>query len=88
MLFMISIYFFRNKKFMLAWYAFLPFGQGTRGCIGMRFALSEAKLALANIVRKYNLLPNSKTKEPLEWDPTPVIAYVKHGLYIKVEKRS
>ena len=48
---------------MLAWYAFLPFGQGTRGCIGMRFALSEAKLALANILRKYNLLPNPKTKE-------------------------
>ena len=61
MLYMISIYFFRNKKFMLAWYAFLPFGQGTRGCIGMRFALSEAKLALANILRKYNLLPNPKT---------------------------
>ena len=54
----------------------------------MRFALLEAKLALANIVRKYNLLPNPKTKEPLELDPTPVIAYVKHGLYIKVEKRS
>ena len=54
----------------------------------MRFALLEAKLALANIVRKYNLLPNPKTKEPLEWDPTPAIAYVKNGLYIKVEKRN
>ena len=74
--------------YMISIYAFLPFGQGPRGCIGMRFALSEAKLSLANIIRKYNLLPNPKTKEPLEWDPTPVIAYVKHGLYINVEKRS
>ena len=53
----------------------------------MRFALLEAKLALANIVRKFNLIPSEKTKEPLELDPTSGIAYVKDGLYIKVEKR-
>ena len=32
----------------------------------MRFALMEAKLALANIVRKFTLIPSSKTKEPLD----------------------
>ena len=69
-------------------YAFLPFGQGPRGCIGKRFALLEAKLALANIVRSYTLLPSSKTIEPLELDPNTQIAYVKNGLYIHVEKRN
>jgi len=68
-------------------YAYLPFGQGPRGCIGMRFALMEAKLALANIVRKFNLIPSEKTKEPLELDPYAGIAYVKDGLHVKVEKR-
>ena len=53
----------------------------------MRFALLEAKLALASIIRKYNLSPSSKTQEPLELDPTTAIAYVKHGLYIKAEQR-
>ena len=52
----------------------------------MRFALLEMKLALANIVRKFMLLPSEKTKEPLELDPNAQIAYVKHGLYIKAEK--
>ena len=69
-------------------YAFLPFGQGPRACIGMRFALLEAKLALSNMVRKFTLLPSEKTKEPLELDPTSGIAYPKNGLYIKLEKRS
>ena len=53
----------------------------------MRFALMEAKLALANIVRKFNLSTSDKTKEPLEFDPKSGIAYVKGGLYITCEKR-
>ena len=54
----------------------------------MRFALMEAKLGLANIVRKFNLLPSDKTVEPLQLDPqSGVVAYVKDGLHIKVEKR-
>ena len=55
----------------------------------MRFALMEAKLGLANIVRKFNLLPSDKTVEPLQLEPAPIItpAYVKGGLYVNVEKR-
>ena len=54
----------------------------------MRFALLEAKLALSNIVRKFNLIPSTKTNEPLDTDPKSVIAYPKYGLYIKVEKQA
>ena len=65
----------------------MPFGQGPRSCVGMRFALIEAKLALANIVKSFILYPSEKTAEPLVNDPTQGIAYPKGGMYVKVERR-
>ena len=31
----------------------MPFGEGTRVCVGQRLALIEAKIALAHVFRKY-----------------------------------
>uniref|UniRef100_A0A5S6QND9 Cytochrome P450 n=1 Tax=Trichuris muris TaxID=70415 RepID=A0A5S6QND9_TRIMR len=47
----------------LAW---IPFGAGPRHCIGDRFAMLEMKLALARLVRKYQIFPNAQTEIPLE----------------------
>ena len=54
----------------------------------MRFALLEAKLALANIVRRYILHPSTKTVEPYILDPKSGISYVKDGLFVQLEKRN
>ena len=67
-------------------YAYLPFGQGPRGCIGMRFALLEAKLAIANIIKKFKLVLSSKTSEPMTLDPKCIFKYPKNGLYLKAEQ--
>lgn len=39
--------------------AFLPFGLGPRKCPGAAFAMQEALLVLAEIVRRYELLPDN-----------------------------
>ena len=69
-------------------YAFLAFGHGPRSCIGMRFALVEAKMALAKIIKEFVLLPSNKTQEPLIDDPENAISYPKNGLFVRVEKRT
>ena len=42
--------------------AHLPFGHGPRSCIGMRFALLEAKMALIEIVSKFRIVLAPETK--------------------------
>nr|QUF59374.1 cytochrome p450 CYP3044B7 [Brachionus angularis] len=63
---------------------YLPFGQGPRSCIGMRFAQLEIKLTLANILSKYNFIKCDKTPEKIIIDSSgfsrpkvPVILKIK-----------
>jgi cytochrome P450 len=47
-------------------YAFMPFGHGPKNCIGMRFALTEAKLAFAHLIHNFKLEPSAKTLIPMK----------------------
>ena len=51
--------------------AHMPFGYGPRSCIGMRFALLEAKMALIEIVSKFKIVLAPETKVRLCSIPTP-----------------
>jgi cytochrome P450 family 6 len=44
-------------------YSYLPFGLGPRNCVGMRFALMQAKLCLALTVNKYRFIRSGGEEE-------------------------
>ncbi|XP_072169264.1 cytochrome P450 3A6-like [Diadema setosum] len=53
----------RDKRHPFSW---LPWGGGPRICLGMRFALMGAKVALVKVLQNYRLETCSQTKIPLE----------------------
>nr|CAD7574931.1 unnamed protein product [Timema californicum] len=44
-------------------YSYLPFGEGPRICIGMRFGLMQTKVGLLSLLSKYKFSPCEKTKK-------------------------
>ncbi|CAF1403825.1 unnamed protein product [Adineta ricciae] len=46
--------------------SFIPFGEGPRNCIGMRFALVEAKLGIAQALRVVEFQSCEKTEIPIK----------------------
>ena len=49
-------------------YAFMPFGQGPRGCVGQRLAYLEAKIGIAHVVHKFNFSLAETMQMPLKYE--------------------
>uniref|UniRef100_A0A8C6IB06 unspecific monooxygenase n=1 Tax=Mus spicilegus TaxID=10103 RepID=A0A8C6IB06_MUSSI len=58
--------FSKENKGSIDPYVYLPFGNGPRNCIGMRFALMNMKLALTKIMQNFSLQPCKETQIPLK----------------------
>lgn len=67
-------------------FSFLPFGDGPRNCIGMRFAILEARLGLAELVMNYKFTINDKTDKNPIMDPTDLLVTIKNGIWLNAEK--
>ncbi|CAH1160063.1 unnamed protein product [Phaedon cochleariae] len=65
---------------------YFPFGDGPRNCIGSRYAIMQIKIALANILRNYRVLPSPLTEQPLEIDPDTFVIRTIQRVYLKFEK--
>ena len=64
-----------------------PFGSGPRNCIGLRFALFEAKLALAKLLLNYRLEAGPKTEiGNLSTECKLITRTPKKGVYVKAVK--
>ncbi|XP_013112914.1 probable cytochrome P450 28d1 [Stomoxys calcitrans] len=65
---------------------FLGFGDGPRICLGMRFALTQIKAALAEIIRHYKVRINPRTRSDNKYDPTYFMLRLDGGVWLEFDK--
>lgn len=67
--------------------AHIPFGEGQRICIGMRFGIVEMKLGLAKILMRYKFtIDRSKTTVPLKISPSNFILTPLEKIFLNIER--
>ncbi|XP_058794408.1 cytochrome P450 6g1-like [Phymastichus coffea] len=67
-------------------YTFLPFGEGPRMCVGMRFGLMLVKQSAASLITKFSIEHSPMTKMPLKIDPNSIMTGYKGGLWGRFKK--
>lgn len=67
-------------------FAFLPFGGGSRKCVGDVFAMLEASVALAMIIRRFDFEFASPSEEVVM--TTGATIHTKYGLNLRLKERS
>ena len=70
-----------ERKYNIERFAFLPFGEGPRMCVGMRMAQLQIKACLAMFLRKYSLELSPKTRTPLKMIPSTFLNAADGGLW-------
>ncbi|XP_053964366.1 probable cytochrome P450 6a14 [Anastrepha ludens] len=59
-----------HQRQLLAW---LPFGEGPRNCIGMRFSHFLIRISLFSLLSKNKFTPTSRTPIPLAYEETSLV---------------
>ncbi|KAJ9581326.1 hypothetical protein L9F63_023499 [Diploptera punctata] len=65
-------------------FTFLPFGEGPRMCIGMRFGLMQTKVGLINLLSNYQFNVCERTSVPIIKNPKQFITTSKHGIWLRI----
>ncbi|XP_018336211.1 cytochrome P450 9e2 isoform X2 [Agrilus planipennis] len=77
-----------ERKHEIKPFTYLPFGMGPRNCIGSRFALLEAKIALFNILRHFEIVSIGKQTVPFKLDVTQIGPNLRGEYVFGLKKRN
>lgn len=67
--------------------SYIPFGEGPRICIAMRFGLMETKIGLAKLLLNHNFtLDTTKTSSPLKITLSKLLLTPAEPVYLNVQK--
>ncbi|XP_037959335.1 probable cytochrome P450 6a13 [Teleopsis dalmanni] len=68
--------------------SYIPFGDGPRICIGIRFSRLVIMIGLVMILQNYRILPTKKTEIPLQFSLRKFFMGSRNGIYLRTEKIS
>ncbi|KAL7740699.1 hypothetical protein ACLKA6_000065 [Drosophila palustris] len=66
---------------------FMGFGDGPRVCIGMRFAVAQIKAALVEVLTKFDVHVNPKTRKDNFYEPTAFLSSLQGGIWLDFKAR-
>ncbi|KAH8402289.1 hypothetical protein KR009_010989 [Drosophila setifemur] len=66
--------------------AYLPFGDGPRNCIGMRFGKIQTKIGLVTLLRSFKFGASHRTEDPLILGNRAFTLSSQNGIHLKVER--
>jgi cytochrome P450 family 6 len=67
-------------------YSFLPFGEGPRNCIGLRFGMMQARVGLVALLSRFRFTLSPKMLVPLKFSTKSMILCPEGGLWLIVEE--
>lgn len=67
-------------------YSYLPFGEGPRICIGLRFGIMQTKIGLITLLRSFRFAPTACTPNPLVFDPKSFVLSPIGGNHLRIDK--
>ncbi|GBP26433.1 Cytochrome P450 9e2 [Eumeta japonica] len=77
-----------DNKHNIKPFTYMPFGIGPRNCIGSRFAITEVKAMVFELLRNFEVTPSPKTRVPAELDPSNFTMRLLGGNYIRMKPRN
>ncbi|KAH8236984.1 hypothetical protein KR038_001975 [Drosophila bunnanda] len=64
----------------------LPFGDGPRNCVGMRFGQMQVRIGLAQIISRFRLSICDQTEIPLKFNPMSFVLGTSGGINLQLER--
>lgn len=72
-----------QRRHAMAW---LPFSEGPRNCIGLRFGMMQSRIGLITLLNNFEFSLSPKTNQPLEFVPKMFILTPEGGIHLKLRK--